>query len=73
MIRLLKLLIRDNEAASAVEYAVLIALISAVIVLTVQRIGNTLKTSYAVVDSAISASVESGGDHHDDHDNDDDD
>ncbi len=66
MIRLLKLLIRDNEAASAVEYAVLIALIAAVIVFSVQRLGNTLNTSFATVDSAISASVGSGGDLPDD-------
>ena len=70
MIRLLKLLIRDNEAASAVEYAVLIALIAAVIVFSVQRLGNTLNTSFAVVDSAISASVGSGGDLPDDHEDD---
>ena len=70
MIRLLKLLIRDNEAASAVEYAVLIALIAAVIVFAVQRLGNTLNTSFAAVDSAISASVGSGGDLDDDDEHD---
>ena len=60
MIRLLKLLIRDNEAASAVEYAVLIALIAAVIVFSVQRIGNTLNNVFANVGSTIESAVPKG-------------
>ena len=60
MIRLLKLLIRDNEAVSAVEYAVLIALIAAVIVFSVQRIGNTVNNVFANVGSAIESAVPEG-------------
>ena len=60
MIRLLKLLIRDNEAASAVEYAVLIALIAAVIVFSVQRIGNTVNNVFANVGYAIESAVPKG-------------
>jgi len=60
LIRLLKLLIRDNEAASAVEYAVLIALSAAVIVFAVQRIGNTLNNVFANVGSAIESAVPEG-------------
>jgi len=60
LIRLLKLLIRDNEAASAVEYAVLIALIAAVIVFSVQRIGNTVNNVFANVGSAIENAAPKG-------------
>ena len=57
MIRLFKLLIRDNEAASAVEYAILVALIAAAIIITVQGLGTTLDGVFGNVDTVISATI----------------
>jgi pilus assembly protein Flp/PilA len=51
----LKALLRDEEAASAVEYGLLVALIAAVIILAVQGLGRTLNTTFTGVNSAISA------------------
>jgi pilus assembly protein Flp/PilA len=48
-------LIRDEEAASAVEYGLLVALIAAVIILAVAGIGRTLNTTFTNVNSAISS------------------
>ena len=84
MIRLFKLLIRDNEAASAVEYAILVALIAVVILLGLRNIGGTLGTVIGSVDTSISSTTGSsgsgsggsgggGGDGDGDYDNDDDD
>ena len=86
MIRLFKLLIRDNEAASAVEYAILVALIAVVFLLGLRNIGGTLGTAIGSVDTSISSTTGSsgsgdsgggggggGGDGDGDYDNDDDD
>ena len=61
MLKLFKKLIGDKEGVSAVEYAVLLALISAVIILSIQGLGNTLNATYANMNSAITSSV-GGGD-----------
>ncbi|MDV2496603.1 MAG: Flp family type IVb pilin [bacterium] len=42
MINLLKTLMRDEEAASAVEYGLLVALIAAVIIVAVTGLGKNL-------------------------------
>jgi pilus assembly protein Flp/PilA len=55
MIKHLKILMSDEEAASAVEYGLLVALIAAVIILAVQGLGRTLNTTFTGVNSAISA------------------
>jgi pilus assembly protein Flp/PilA len=55
MMKYLKMLIRDEEAASAVEYGLLVALIAAVIILAVQGLGRTLNTTFTNVNSAIAA------------------
>jgi len=57
LIRLFKLLIRDNEAASAVEYAILVALIAAAIILTVQGLGTTLDGVFGGVDTTLSTTI----------------
>jgi pilus assembly protein Flp/PilA len=54
MIKHLKMLFRDEEAASAVEYGLLVALIAAVIILAVQGLGRTLNTTFTGVNSVIS-------------------
>jgi pilus assembly protein Flp/PilA len=55
MIKHLKMLFRDEEAASAVEYGLLVALIAAVIILAVQGLGRTLNTTFTGVNSLIAA------------------
>jgi pilus assembly protein Flp/PilA len=44
---------RDEEAASAVEYGLLVALIAAIIILAVQGLGITLNTVFTNVNSAL--------------------
>jgi pilus assembly protein Flp/PilA len=51
-----KMLWRDEEAASAVEYGLLVALIAAVIILAVQGLGSTLNTTFTNVNSVIAGS-----------------
>lgn len=65
MKKLLKIIRGDTEAASAVEYGVLIALISAVIILAVQRLGATMSTTFSNVNSLVAAAT-GGGDGGDD-------
>ena len=61
MIRLFKLLIRDNEAASAMEYAMLVALIAAVIIGSVTLVGGGLNDRFTKVDSIIAGNDAGGG------------
>lgn len=53
MIKHLNILIREDEAASAVEYAVLLAFIAAVIVLAVQGFGGAVSNAFTSVDPAF--------------------
>ncbi len=53
MMKHLKMFIKDEEGASAVEYAVLIALIAAVIILAVQILGGTLNTVFGNMNTAM--------------------
>lgn len=55
MMRFFKKLVRDEEAASAVEYGLLVALIAAVIILAVQGLGTTLNGTFTDVNSIISS------------------
>lgn len=57
MIRLTRALFNDERAATTSEYALLIVLIAAVIILAVQGLGSTMNTLYFNVNSAISAAV----------------
>jgi pilus assembly protein Flp/PilA len=45
----LKMLIRDEEGASAVEYGLLVALIAAVIIVSVTAIGTNLSGKFTTV------------------------
>ena len=44
---------KDEEGATAVEYGLLVALIAAVIVLTVQALGLKLDAAFQKVDTAL--------------------
>jgi pilus assembly protein Flp/PilA len=57
MMTYLKMLLHDDEAASAVEYGLLVALIAAVIILAVQGLGKTLNTTFTNVNSVIGAAA----------------
>jgi pilus assembly protein Flp/PilA len=62
MKKLLKILRADAVGATAVEYGVLIALISAVIIFSVQRLGSTLNTTFTDVNSLIASASSSPSD-----------
>ncbi len=47
--------IRDQKGAAAVEYGVMVALIAAVIVLSVTTIGQQLNTAFSKVVTALAA------------------
>ena len=53
----LKMFMQDEEGASAVEYGLLVALIAAAIILTVQALGVTLNGVFGGVNTTISATI----------------
>ncbi len=53
MMKHLKMFMQDEEGASAVEYGLLVALIAAVIILSVQTLGGTLNTVFGNVNTAL--------------------
>ena len=55
--RHLKMFMQDEDGASAVEYALLIGLIAAAIVLTVQGIGVTLDGVFGNFDNQLNSMV----------------
>ncbi len=57
MMKHLKMFMKDEEGASAVEYGLLVALIAAAIILTVQSLGTTLDGVFGGVDSTLSATI----------------
>jgi len=57
MVKQFKMFMKDEEGASAVEYGLLVALIAAAIILTVQGLGTTLDGVFGNVDTVISATV----------------
>ena len=46
--------VNDEEGATAIEYGLLAALIAAVIIVSVQALGNTLDATFSSIDTAIS-------------------
>lgn len=44
---------REEEGATAVEYGMMVALIAAVIVLTVQVLGTQIKTAFCTIVTAL--------------------
>ena len=57
MIKHLKMFMKDEEGASAVEYGLLVALIAAAIILTVQSLGSTLDGVFGGVDTILSTAI----------------
>ncbi len=53
MMKQFKMFMKDEEGASAVEYGLLVALIEAAIILTVQTLGGTLNTVFGNVNTAL--------------------
>ncbi|HYG66725.1 MAG TPA: Flp family type IVb pilin [Anaeromyxobacteraceae bacterium] len=53
MAAMLKQLWRDEEAPTAVEYGIMVALIAVVIILAVTTVGQNLQTTFEEVGSAI--------------------
>ncbi len=53
MMKHLKMFMQDEEGASAVEYGLLVALIAAVIILSVQALGGTLNTVFGGVNTSL--------------------
>jgi pilus assembly protein Flp/PilA len=53
MIRLLRTFIYDKSAATAIEYALIAAGISIVIVVSVSAIGTALNTKFASISTAL--------------------
>ncbi len=47
--------LKDKKGASAVEYGIMVALIAAVIVTTVQGIGQSLLTAFTKVATALTS------------------
>ncbi len=46
---------KDEEGATAVEYALFVALIAAIIVIAVQNIGSKANTAFTKIDNAMPA------------------
>ncbi len=57
MMKQFKMFMQDEEGASAVEYGLLVALIAAAIILTVQGLGTTLDGVFSGVDTTLSATI----------------
>ena len=57
MMKQFKMFMKDEEGASAVEYGLLVALIAAAIILTVQSLGTTLDGVFSGVDTTLSATI----------------
>ena len=57
MMKHLKMFMQDEEGASAVEYGLLVALIAAAIILSVQALGGTLNGVFGNVNTALNAAI----------------
>ena len=55
MIRAIRMHIRRDEGASAVEYGLLVAGIAVVIIIAVFALGNTVKSSFNKTNTCISS------------------
>ncbi len=59
MVKQFKMFMKDEDGASAVEYGLLVALIAAAIILTVQGLGTTLDSVFSGVDTTLSTTIPS--------------
>ena len=60
MKKLMKKFVRDEKGVTALEYGLLAALIAAVIIVSVQSLGQTIDTTFTNIDSAMST-INDGG------------
>jgi len=58
--KLMKKFVRDEKGVTALEYGLLAALIAAVIIVSVQGLGQTIDATFSNIDSAMSA-INGGG------------
>jgi pilus assembly protein Flp/PilA len=58
---LLEKLRRDEKGVTALEYGLLAALIAAVIIVSVQSLGQTIDTTFSNIDSSMSTINDGGG------------
>ncbi len=57
MVKQFKVFMKDEEGATAVEYGLLVALIAAAIILTVQALGLTLNGVFGFVNTTVGATI----------------
>ncbi len=57
MMKQFKMFMQDEDGASAVEYGLLVSLIAAAIILTVQGLGDTLEDVFDDVEEVISLTI----------------
>ena len=55
MKKLMKRFVRDEKGVTALEYGLLAALIAAVIIVSVQGLGQTIDTTFSTIDTKMSA------------------
>jgi pilus assembly protein Flp/PilA len=55
MMKLIKMVLRNEDGPTAVEYAVLLALIMVACVVTVSSLGHTTSGTYSKVNSTLSS------------------
>ncbi len=55
MVQCLRIFVRDEKGASAVEYGLIVALIAGAILFAIQGLGNTLNTTFSNVNSVIAS------------------
>jgi pilus assembly protein Flp/PilA len=53
MIRLVTRFIQDENGATAIEYGLIVALISVVIITAVSSVGNSLKSKFNTINSSL--------------------
>ena len=53
MIQFVARFIKDENGATAIEYGLIVALISVVIITAVTSVGNNLKTKFNAINSAL--------------------
>ena len=53
MVRLVSRFLRDERGATAIEYGLIVALISVVIITAVTNVGTNLRTKFNSINSAL--------------------
>ena len=53
MVRFVTRFVQDERGATAIEYGLIVALISVVIITAVTNVGNSLKTKFNAINGAL--------------------